>query len=77
MSKRVNLVLDDEVKDNLDRLVPAGRRSEFANEAIRSQLALLRRQHAIDRLDELRRRGPSLSTEEVVRLVRRDREAPR
>ena len=42
MSTRVNMILDDEVKNTLDQLVPAGRHSEFANEAIRTRLADLR-----------------------------------
>ena len=77
MSTQVNLILDDEVKNTLDQLVPAGRRSEFANEAIRTRLAGLRRQKAVDRLDGLRRKGPSVPTSEVVRLLRETREGSR
>ena len=74
MSTRVNLILEDEVKNTLDRLVPTGRRSEFANEAIRTRLTELRRQKAVDRLDGFRRKGPSVPTSEVVRLLRESRE---
>ena len=75
MSARVNLVLEDAVKQSLDELVPAGRRSEFANQAIRTELSRLRRQRAIDQLAELRQRGPSIRTETVVQLLRDAREA--
>ena len=77
MSTRVNLILDDEVKSSLDKLVPSGRRSEFANEAIRLRLTELKRRQAIDRLDALRRKGPSVATSEVVRLLREAREGRR
>lgn len=77
MGKRVNLVLDDEVKESLDHLVPSGRRSEFANEAIRMRLAHLKRQRAVEELEALRRKGPSASTDEVVRLLREAREGSR
>ncbi|MEE8584060.1 MAG: hypothetical protein V3T83_04335 [Acidobacteriota bacterium] len=77
MSTRVNLILDDEVKHSLDKLVPAGRRSEFANEAIRTRLADLKRQKAVKRLDGLRRKGPSVPASEVVKLLRQAREGSR
>ena len=73
MSKRVNLVLDDAVKDSLDELIPAGRRSEFVNATLQIQLALVKRQRAVDALETLRRDGPSVPTEEIVRLLRHDR----
>ena len=77
MATRVNLILEDEVKDALDQLVPTGRRSEFANEAIRIRLAQLKHQKAVDRLEHLRQRGPSVSTREVVRLLRDARKISR
>lgn len=77
MGTRVNLILDDEVKQTLDRLVPTGHRSAFANEAIRARLAELRRQAAAERLDAFRRKGPSVSTAEIVRLLRKAREGSR
>ena len=74
MSRRVNLVLDDAVKASLDELIPAGRRSEFVNRALESQLSLLRRQRAVESLQALRDHGPSVSTVEVVDLLRKSRE---
>jgi predicted transcriptional regulator len=77
MAAKVNLVLDDEVKEELDRLIPVGERSRFANEALRVQLALVRRQRAIERLADLRQAGPHVSTEEIVRTLREHRNADR
>jgi hypothetical protein len=70
MSSKVNLVLEDEVRFDLTRLVPAGERSRFANDALRERLALLKRGRAIDRLADLRRQGPSTATTEIIRAVR-------
>lgn len=74
MGTRVNLVLDDEVKLALDRMVPSGQRSEFANKAIQNQLVALKRRQALDRISKLRRQGPSVATSEVIHLLREARE---
>jgi len=70
MTTKVNLVLDDEVKAALYDLIPAGERSRFANEALRAQLAQVRQQQAIQKLDALRRRGPHVSSTEVLEALR-------
>jgi hypothetical protein len=70
---KVNIVLDDDVKADLDRLVREGMRSRVINAALRREILRLRRQHASRRLDELRGKTRSVSTPELVRLVRRDR----
>ena len=75
MAAKVNLVLDDEVKEALDDLIPAGERSRFANEALRSQLTLVRRRQAIEKLAELRRSGPHVPTAEVLLALRESRDA--
>jgi len=77
MAAKVNLVLDDEVKEALDELVPAGERSRFANEALRERLAMVRRLRAIDKLEALRRVGPHVSTAEILLALRRLRSRPR
>lgn len=75
MTVKVNLVLDDEVKEALDSLIPAGERSRFANEALRGQLALVRQRQAIERIETLRRAGPHVPTTEIVLTLRSFRDA--
>ncbi|HWM92995.1 MAG TPA: hypothetical protein VN493_19685 [Thermoanaerobaculia bacterium] len=74
MATKVNLVLDDEVKEALDNLIPAGERSRFANETLRAQLALVRRRQAIEKLEALRRVGPHVPTAEILLALRDSRE---
>ena len=73
MPTKVNIVLDDDVKADLDRLVQSGMRSRVVNAALRREILRLRRQHASGRLDELRAKTRAVSTSEMVRLIRRDR----
>ena len=75
MATKVNLVLDDEVKQELDELIPAGERSRFANEALRAQLALVRRRQAVEKLEVLRQRGPHVPTPEILSALRESRDA--
>ena len=76
MGSKVNLVLDEQVKAELDRLVPVGQKSRFANDAIAAHLELLRRRKAAEALEAFRRSGPFVSTEEVVQLIREGRDGP-
>jgi predicted transcriptional regulator len=70
---KVNIVLDDDVKADLDRLVESGKRSRVINNALRREIQLISRRAANARLDEMRRTTKSLSTADIVKLVRRDR----
>ena len=73
MPTKVNIVLDDDVKADLDRFVQRGMRSRVVNTALRREILRLRRERASSRLDELRKTTRTVSTPELVRLIRRDR----
>lgn len=73
MPTKVNIVLDDDVKEDFYRLVESGRRSRVVNAALRREILAIQRQQASRRLDELRRTTKPVSTAELVKLVRRDR----
>ena len=73
MPTKVNIVLDDDVKADLDRLVESGKRSRVINRALRREIQRLSRRAASARLDEIRTTTRPVSTSEIVRLLRRDR----
>ena len=73
MATKINIVLDDDVKAELDHLVESGLRSRVINEALRKELMLMRRRRLTGRLDKLRARTKPVSTQEIVTLLRRDR----
>jgi len=75
MGVKVNLVIDESVKANLDELIPAGERSRFASEALRAQLGLVRQQQRVAKIQGLRRTGPHVPTSEVVLALRSLRDA--
>lgn len=73
MPTKVNVVLDDDVKADLDRLIDSGKRSRVINNALRREMDLIRRRAANARLDTLRTMTKPVSTGDIVKLVRRDR----
>ena len=73
MGVKVNFVLDDDVKSELDHLVECGMRSRIINEALRKELLLVKRRMLADRHDQIRSRTKTVSTREIVKILRRDR----
>ena len=73
MPTKVNIILDDDVKAGLDRLVDSGKRSRVINNALRREIQLLSRRAANARLDDMRATTRAVSTDDIVKLVHRDR----
>ena len=73
MPTKVNIVLDDDVKAGLDRLVETGKRSRVINNALRRELHLMNRRAAGARLDDARATTKPVSTADIVQFIRRDR----
>ena len=73
MSKRINIMIDDDTWGVLGR-IPAGERSRAINEALRDWAARRRRKDAAREMDALRTQLPKVSADEVARWVREDRE---
>ena len=73
MSKRINIMIDDDTCGVLGRIT-AGERSRTINEAIRDWAVRRRRRDAVREMDALRTQLPKVSTDEVARWVRDDRE---
>lgn len=73
MSKRINVMIDDDIWKFLGR-VPAGERSRAVNDALRAWVTRRRRKDAVREMDSLRTQLPRVSTDEVARWIREDRE---
>jgi hypothetical protein len=73
VSKRINIMIDDDTWGFLSR-VPAGERSRAINEALRAWLTRRRRRDAVREMDALRAQLPRVSTDELTRWIREDRE---
>jgi len=70
---KLNVSIDDRLRDELFKLVPPRRRSQVVNEALRHELMRRKRQLATDEVQRLRKRSATLSEVDIVEAVRRDR----
>jgi Arc/MetJ-type ribon-helix-helix transcriptional regulator len=71
-AKRVNFLIEESLSRELSELVPAGKRSQVVNEALRKELEIIRRKAAISRLVS-GSKGDGLSTREIVSALAKDR----
>ncbi len=70
---KLNVSLDEDVQEDLFRLVPARKRSKVINEALRKELRHRKRELAMARIHELRKRSATFRGAEIVSAVRKDR----
>jgi hypothetical protein len=73
---KLNVSIDDNLRDELFKLVPPRRRSQVVNEALRNELLRRKRQHATDAVRRLRKRSATLSGKEILDAVRKERTRP-
>jgi len=70
---KLNVSINEQVKEELFRLVPPRRRSQVVTEALRKELLRRKRDHVTQTLRGLRKRSATVSGEEIMAVVRRDR----
>lgn len=73
-SQKVNFLLEKEVTEELQKLVPAGQRSKVVNLALKKELQRLKRKQATEKLLELRQQGRKINMAEIVEILRTTRE---
>ena len=70
---KVNVSLEEGVRDDLMRLVPPRKRSQVINNALRKELLRKKRESATEKLRLVRGRIATLSGREILGVVRIDR----
>jgi Arc/MetJ-type ribon-helix-helix transcriptional regulator len=70
---KMNVSLQEDVHEDLVKLVPARKRSEVINDALRKELLYRKRELAAARIKQLRQRSATLNSREIVEAVRKDR----
>ena len=70
---KLNVSIDENVREELFRLVPPRRRSQVVNEALRKELLRRRREQATEVVRRLRKRSATMTSSEIQAMVRRDR----
>lgn len=70
---KLNVSIDERVREELFKLVPPRRRSQVVNEALRKELLRRRREQAMEVVHRLRKRSATMTSGEILAVVRRDR----
>ncbi len=70
---KLNVSLEEDVHEDLFNLVPARKRSQVINNALRKELLHRKRELAATRIKQLRKRSATLRGHEIVGAVRQDR----
>ena len=74
-TRKLNFLIEEEVCRELESVVPAGKRSEFANAALRKELERMRRQAAVESLLAAGKTGKRFSNREILEGLTQDRSA--
>jgi hypothetical protein len=74
-ARKLNFMIREEIARDLEALVPPGERSRTVNEALAKELLVLRRRKLTEKMRALRKKGPSIATEDIVAALRKDRES--
>jgi hypothetical protein len=72
-SYKLNFIIDQEVKETLEKYVPSGSRSRVVNDALRKELNLLKRKEITAQLAEIREKNVMMDTAEIVNEVKKGR----
>ena len=72
-AKKLNFLIEESVCRDLERLVPAGKRSKVVNEALRKELELLRRKSAVKQLIASSSGQKGFSNAEILDFIAKDR----
>lgn len=72
-ARKLNFMIDNDVADELEKLIPSGRRSRVVTQAIARELALQRRKSITERLLELRSQLPKTTGKKLLSELAKDR----
>jgi hypothetical protein len=72
-SRKLNFLIEETVCQDLEKLVPAGKRSKIVNEALRKELDAIRRRRAAEELLASSSKGKKLSNQQIVEKLANDR----
>lgn len=73
-SRKINFLIEEDVVQKMESLIPTGKRSKLVNEALRKELELIKRKSAVDRLLLESGQGRKMSTAAIVVGLSSDRE---
>ncbi|GJL67138.1 MAG: hypothetical protein NPIRA05_21090 [Nitrospirales bacterium] len=71
--RKVNRPFQEDGHEALSKLIPARKRSDVLNEALRQEMLHRQRELAAARIKQLRKRSATLTGHEIMKAIRNDR----
>ena len=65
-ARKLNFLIEESICRDLEAMVPAGKRSKVANDALRRELEMIGRKHAVEKILANGGKGKRLSTRGIV-----------
>ena len=72
-ARKLNFLIEESICKDLEVLVPAGKRSKVANDALRRELERISRKAAVDKIISMGAKGKKLSNRKIVETLSKDR----
>ena len=71
--KKINFFVEEDVRQELERLVPSGQRAKIINEALRRELLKVKRGEVTEKLMTMKSKGVLMTGQEIVTTLKKDR----
>ena len=71
--KKLNFIVEEDIRKEMESLVPAGQRARLINEALRKELLRIKRERIHMKLSEIRAQSFPVPDREIVAALRSDR----
>ena len=71
--KKLNFMIEEDIRRELEQLIPAGKRSMVVNDALRKELERIRRKSSIEKLLNSNLKGKRYSNSEIIDGLAMDR----
>ena len=69
--KKVNFMIDIDILEQLEKFIPAGKRSDFINEKMQEIVREFTKRTALDYLDQFKKKKKiKESTQEIIKAIR-------
>ncbi len=72
-ARKLNFLIEESICRDLETLVPAGKRSKVANDALRRELEMIRRSDAVENIRSNMAKGKRFASREIVAALSKDR----
>ena len=73
-ARKINFLIEESICRDLETLVPAGKRSKVANDALRRELEMIRRSDAVEMIRSNMAKGKRFASREIVDALSKDRD---